>query len=363
MLTLVIPTFNRPEYLKVLFDYYVSVSFPYKIIVVDSSSPDLSDSVSSLVAHYSSFLDCQIFYKPSLKPTEAVASVVEFINTPFSIMTGDDDFLEVSSLRQGIQFLSSNNDFSTYGGLVFSVFVSRSNSRFLFHGIQPVNKIFRLSLSLSPLDRLIDCFNPWNPCTFSLSRTECFKRVFQLTSQLKFEVSPDSFMLDEWSVNGLFLIYGKQYKSEKPFLYMTRHGSNGHFREISLISRLKSPLWHRSCSQLASLFINELLLLGYTNSPDLSTSVFSIFSSYYSSLLPTISLQSWLNLSKERVSKMNNFISFPFLIYLNIIQFIIFSILLFRRILSKLLLSFGSFSFRPISLPSFKYIKRAYNFD
>jgi len=112
--TLVIPTYNRYPFLLRLLKFYESYCFPFRIIVLDSSSDLLeSGELKKLLAHESIIykkLDSGIFFE------EKIARGVEEITTPYAALCADDDFIIPSAVSHCIQFLEQNPDYSCVQG-------------------------------------------------------------------------------------------------------------------------------------------------------------------------------------------------------------------------------------------------------
>jgi len=124
LLTVVIPTFNRPKCLNLTVDYLLRFS-DFKIIVLDASSlPN---------THLQIILNSKLVYRhtPNLPIITRLESAVELITTPYVQIQPDDDFMLVDSTRDCLQQLISDSSISTCIGLCYSFKTIFRSVRFL----------------------------------------------------------------------------------------------------------------------------------------------------------------------------------------------------------------------------------------
>ena len=106
MLTILISTRNRPEFLKRLLDYFKSVNCPYPILVGDASD------------NQQGYIDCRgLHYGATIK------KLLEQVHTPYVIQCPDDDFIIPENLARCVEFLENRYDYvAAHGkGLVLSL--------------------------------------------------------------------------------------------------------------------------------------------------------------------------------------------------------------------------------------------------
>lgn len=119
-ITLVIPTFNRYEKLFRLLQYYDSFGFPFPIKILDSSTnkkkqQELISLLQNENIEYKEF-DCGI------RVVEKICMGVSSVQTPFSAICADDDFLVPNGIVQSIKFLEKNSEYSVAQGIYVSFF-------------------------------------------------------------------------------------------------------------------------------------------------------------------------------------------------------------------------------------------------
>ena len=110
LLTIVIPTYNRYNYLLRLLKYYDSYGFPVRIRILDSSSATLQQQRDLL--HLLNHNSVEHFtFSPVIPVAEKIAQGIQDISTPYAVLCGDDDFITPTGLEKSIDFLEGNKDY------------------------------------------------------------------------------------------------------------------------------------------------------------------------------------------------------------------------------------------------------------
>ena len=229
ILTLVIITKNRNQWIERIASYYSNIRFSHKIFIVDSSDENKYKTNKQIVSNHSKELDLTHYYLPNTSSGLATAKIIDQIETEYTIVTGDDDYLVPRTLTHCIEFLERNNDYIAVAGKVFSPYVysmSDSTLRIKFI-IDSTNDVVRTIDDDSAIQRLVNGFSPWDTSAFSLQRSSMIKTVYQNLKKLDLESHPDTFDLAEWAVNGMSKILGKQKRLDDLLLVMTRHALTG----------------------------------------------------------------------------------------------------------------------------------------
>ena len=229
ILTLVIATKNRNQWIERIASYYSNIRFSHKIFIVDSSDENKFKINKQIVSNHSKELDLTHYYLPNTSSGLATAKIIDQIETEYTIVTGDDDYLVPRTLTHCIEFLEQNNDYTAVAGKVFSPYVySTSNStlgvKFI---IDSTNDVVRTIDDDSAIQRLVNGFSPWDTSAFSIQRSSMIKTVYQNLKKLDLESHPDTFDLAEWAINGMSKILGKQKRLDDLLLVMTRHALTG----------------------------------------------------------------------------------------------------------------------------------------
>lgn len=119
--TIVIPTYNRSQYLKRLLKYYSTHAPNTKIIVADSSIPvkkianrKIIELISKLSINYidTFSVETNVFYK--------IEKALTFVTTQYVVLCADDDFIIPKMIRKCVIFLDNKPDFIAVQGKVLT---------------------------------------------------------------------------------------------------------------------------------------------------------------------------------------------------------------------------------------------------
>lgn len=124
LLTMIIPTRNRPQFLTRLLDYYASLDCRYQILIGDSSDGNFQTEIKRLEQIYSSRLRASFNYyphDPTLGPgeeiTKFVAKLLEQVETPYFVFHPDDELFVPRTLEKCVHFLENNSDYHLAHGV------------------------------------------------------------------------------------------------------------------------------------------------------------------------------------------------------------------------------------------------------
>jgi len=112
-ITILIPTHNRPAYLKRSLDWFLSGGF--RVIVADSSRT-LNDEVSQLQNSELTYLHRPGDYEAY---TAKINEALRLVETPYVALCADDDFILHKGLEKGVSFLDNNSDYAFYQGMAY----------------------------------------------------------------------------------------------------------------------------------------------------------------------------------------------------------------------------------------------------
>lgn len=170
MVTLVIPTRNRSDYLLRALSYYCAQQLPYRVVVADSSDPNIwAETEQALSRIVGLDLEYQ-WFAPDTPFLEKLARIVEPITTPFLQLSGDDDFFIPGALHRAAQFLRDHMDYALVVGdaCVFTVVGDsafgrvESSARYRQRGIEAERAV----------DRVRDHFTAYSTTWYAMHRTD-----------------------------------------------------------------------------------------------------------------------------------------------------------------------------------------------
>ncbi len=223
--TILIPTYNRPEYLKRILSYYNGFEENYNIVIADSSSIENKEINKKNISLFSNldilYLD---YYSSKINPFHKFADMVNYVEKKYCVFCADDDFIIPNGINQSVTFLEKNSDFSVAQGrfIAFSIKNNKNKGSKQFHWV-PIYASKSIIFS-DPKDRLYEHLSNYTlPTIYAVHRTDLTKMIFNET--IKY-VSDDQFI--ELLPSLLDLIYGKMKKLD--VLYSSREmivGSGG----------------------------------------------------------------------------------------------------------------------------------------
>jgi len=176
--TIIIPTYNRPDYLKRLLSYYDSYNIKSKIIIADSSSEDNKIENKRISSHFTDMNILHIAdYPYTISPNNKLCDILNYVNSEYSLFCADDDFTTPNGITQSINFLENNSDFSVAHGVYvgFSVKKNSENETCLLWkpGYPPESITFS-----DAKDRLYHHLANYSfPTFYGVHRTEDLKRI------------------------------------------------------------------------------------------------------------------------------------------------------------------------------------------
>ena len=205
MVTLMIPTLDRPALLLRAIDYYQH--FDCNVLIVDSSD---NQSIHK-------FPDNMIYkHLPKACWTEKLYEVTKDIITPYVCLVPDDDYLLESSLKEGIFFLGNNPEYASVQGRYYKFELIESQVAF-----SPRYDLKSNNYAIESEDRysrLAKTFNPYMHQYFAVHRTNLFAKGCEFASVLRSD--RDDLNLTELIQPLVPMVHGKH--KVLPILWMVR---------------------------------------------------------------------------------------------------------------------------------------------
>lgn len=205
LITLMIPTYNRPEFLKRILQYYNQYKVNFNIIVADSSKPynkKLNRKIVQL------FPNLNILYidkfSSKLISHHKFAKMVEFVKTKYCVFCADDDFIVPNGINEAVDFLEKNADYSTAHGSYISFYAFNNPlgpKKFWWNFIYPYRSITYQKAE----DRLAAHPDDCQQVLYAVRRTEIVKTCY--SELLKSQVNP--LLFGERLPDVLTIILGK----------------------------------------------------------------------------------------------------------------------------------------------------------
>jgi glycosyltransferase domain-containing protein len=192
-LTIVIISYNRHKYLKRAIKYWSN--YHVKLLVLDGSDTKLEDP-------YLNIKNIKYIYDPR-GIHDRLLSSINYIETEFMVLAGDDEFYLPSALNSCIEFLFKESSFSSCGGRAVGFY---TNGKKIFGNEQYSRlKDFCLDYS-SASERITKHFHNYVPAhTYSVMWSSKWKLICKHI----FKKEYSCFALDELQIEFLVMVSGK----------------------------------------------------------------------------------------------------------------------------------------------------------
>ncbi|MFC1735410.1 TIGR00180 family glycosyltransferase [Candidatus Hydrogenedentota bacterium] len=213
MTTIVIPTYNRPQYLRRTLRYYEAMGCPYPIVVGDSSADESLDTNRETISSLQTSLSIEhLEFKSTTEFFEKLALIFERLDGDYALMCADDDFVTPTGIGECVTFLDAHPDFSVAHGYAAVVGVkpeSSCPSRPCAHAHQYVQRTVDRETGAA---RLMDHLANYSTTFYSVHRLKDIARnwriSFENTTDLRFgELLPSCLSVIQGKVKCLDILY------------------------------------------------------------------------------------------------------------------------------------------------------------
>ena len=176
-ISIVIPTFNRPEYVMRSMRYWSD--YDSIVHVFDGSKVPIDDNLISTLGSNINYhhMPCSLM--------ERLYKSIKVIDTEYSIMISDDEFFIPSALESCIQEMNNNHDIVSCMGLAifFRVQDKKMIGNLIYHPLREHSL-----LQEKPVDRSVYHMSNYVPSTiYSVMRSDIWKQSMRSLSYKNFE--------------------------------------------------------------------------------------------------------------------------------------------------------------------------------
>ena len=205
--TNLIPTKNRPHFLKRTLEYYKITNFKGKIFVGDSSEDDLLITNKNLINEYSYYIDIRHFIIPNRGVFPVLEIMSKEIKSKYSFTSADDDFVITKGISKAISFLEENEEFTVVHGKGITIFLDQDGA---FGNILKIIDNYPQSILLenTPSSRLKKFLLPPLAQNFGVHRTKILKKALENFTNYSWSNNVQM-NLDELIFSGSVAIMGK----------------------------------------------------------------------------------------------------------------------------------------------------------
>lgn len=250
MITLLIPTINRSDFLVRLLRYYSDLGFQGRICIGDSSNPMHVEQTKRAIKALQGKLNIVYRGYPHLNEAECSQQLLDFVSTSYAAWVADDDFLVPTALEQCALFLDGHPDYNAAHG-VAALFSLQSSGAYgqvagAGHYRQPVIE------GESASQRLLDHLSNYSNVQFSVHRVDSLRAMYGNVSLLA-----DRAFGSELLPCCLSIIQGKV--KELDYLYLVRQGHDQRYLLPDPFDWISSPNWLPSYQVFCDCLAEELV--------------------------------------------------------------------------------------------------------
>jgi len=255
MITICIPTKDRPTFLGRLLSYYTGTRYRHWIFIGDSSGPEQAQRNQRTVAAFDGQLKITYWEDPRLSSCAFMEQMSQHISTPYCALVGDDDFLCTRGIDQCLAFLERHPEYGAAhgkglmletdeGGPYGTIRSTRSYSQAILKsdtGSERLNELF----TASPYALL-----------YSVHRTDIWRDMFRGLMGLQ-GIQNQNIFKDELIPTAVSVVRGKV--KELDSLYLIRQMHDAIARHPHVYDWITSPEWFPSFQAFHERLVQELI--------------------------------------------------------------------------------------------------------
>ena len=205
ILTIVIPTRNRPAHCAAQLRFFRDCGVRYRIVVADSSDSPKAKSVRTACKGIADYR----YFDPQTRVFDKWAAVVGTIDTPYVVMTPDDDITFPHAIDAALDALRENEDYVAAHGYVL---------RFGMHdNIFDIHSVYSFTPTIGeddPLRRHYQLMRRYQPFIWAVFRTAAFTAALQRAAEV------DGAIFQEITFMNIAVLQGKVMRL--PLVYAMR---------------------------------------------------------------------------------------------------------------------------------------------
>ena len=255
MVAILIPTLNRPEYVKrqlLFYEKYYSQkqnSRYHSVYVIDSGEADKNRSLKKFVEERNFKFKIKYYSFPKLSFGDSLLKALNDVSEKYVVYVGDDDFFIPSTLDLSAEFLEKNKDYSACRGesLIFTLNEEEPFGTFfdLARYPQPAYE------EPVPLKRVKNFFDKYSCTMFAVTRTEIFKNAFTKATSIQ-----NRAFKDEIFPSASIVIAGRVH--QLPELGLIRQDHKKRFFLPTPLDWVLLPEWRESFLKTEELISEQL---------------------------------------------------------------------------------------------------------
>jgi len=275
--TIIIPTYNRPNYLKRILSYYHKYGEDYNIIIADSSF-DKNKQLNKETISKLSKLDISYIDKcPSnVNPFYKFADATNQAKTKYSVFCAEDDFITPNGIDKSVEFLENNQDFSVAQGNYISFYLGNEGKRELKIRWRSSPYLDKSITFPEAESRIASHLSNYQSTTFyAVHRTDLLKMIFKDTVKYT-----DGDVFGELLPSMLTLIYGKMKHMNVLYCARERMASSAGNTCKSLGDFIKNRTYKKKYNKFRECLVEHLIKKSHLNNDEAEELIDEAMSKY-----------------------------------------------------------------------------------
>jgi glycosyltransferase domain-containing protein len=250
MITLLIPTMNRSDFLKKALHYYADNNYSHWIFIGDWSDSAHAEKIKETIQKLQGKVNIKYkWYPQELNLIKGLNRMLKEVSTPYASIIGDDDFLVPKGIERCVEFLDANMEYTGAHGVGARILVEQDKTQFKVNRISDYRLPPREECTAS--ERLLKHMSNMSNVVFSAYRTHILQGMFD-NAEL-----PDTSFAADLLPGCLAVVKGKIKKLDCFHMVHLVH-TGQYMRHKDIYDWLTSPNWFPSYQLFNSILSEEL---------------------------------------------------------------------------------------------------------
>jgi len=251
MISIVIATKNRSDFIKRLLSYYLNTGYKHWICIGDSSDPAHLENNRKTIESLKGRLKINYYEYPGLNVVQCHKRLLESIQTPYSACVTDGGFLITSALDKCVNFLNNHPEYSIAHGLGALFELKNEGAHGKFSCLGEYGRLPKVEEATAS-SRLLHYLNDYGVTMYCVYRTDVWKAIWRDADSID-----DGIFAGEVLPGCLTIIYGKAKQLD--CLYLVRQIHNQRYLTPEMYKWLTNPGWGRAYQLFHNLLVAALI--------------------------------------------------------------------------------------------------------
>ena len=241
MISILVPTMNRPDFVLRLLRYYERAGFKGTVLIGDSSEPRHFETIRKAAEECAGRLNVIARHLPGASLASCMKRLSDEVTSPYVVPVPDDDFIVPRAMNQCAAFLDKNSDYVAAHGYGISFDIGTPGP---YGAISSVGRYPQRGFEgSSAAERLTEFFRNYSVTVFSVHRTEAWRVMWGESDHV-----PDVPIASEILPCALSVVLGKV--KSLPILYLARQMHDRRYATKDRYETIVSARWYPSVTRM-----------------------------------------------------------------------------------------------------------------